>query len=163
VPILIRQSSNTSQHLIGYYKPGSGNIEALPEEKQPQWVEYMLQIYGTGGDCPLSVEPATIDFDIVKINFSKSLVATVRNDSNCTFHLQVQLEEAKDEEENNFLSANRFNLIKNNFKLGFTQGLIMSNNKIDVPITFHPQEVGEHRIALVVYATEKNPKKKVLD
>ena len=53
--------------------------------------EYFFEIFGAGSDGQLSIEPAVINFDIVKVNFNKKVYATLHNYSNCTFYIELVL------------------------------------------------------------------------
>jgi len=46
-------------------------------------------MYGAGGDGSLSLTPKTLDFQIVKVNFTKKQTLTLHNHSNCTFFIQL--------------------------------------------------------------------------
>jgi hypothetical protein len=48
-------------------------------------------MFGEGGDGSLSLTPKTLDFNIVKVNFTKKKTLTLHNHSNCTFFIQLNL------------------------------------------------------------------------
>jgi len=49
--------------------------------------KYKIELFGAGGDGSLSLSPKTLDFDIVKVNFSTKKTVTLHNYSNCTFFI----------------------------------------------------------------------------
>lgn len=65
-------------------------------------IEQELIVYSKGGDGSLSISPQLVDFGIVKVNFSERIVAQIKNESSCTFFLELKLvldDESSDDDE----------------------------------------------------------------
>lgn len=98
-----------------------------------------------------------IDFNIIKVNFNTKKYATLINDSNCTFYIELILKPKIKEKEKQIDAA--FNsLIERSFTLDIQNAIIAANSKLDIGIMFNPVEVCEFDLILDVIATEKNPK-----
>ncbi len=92
IPIEAFSISDDSQNLVGFHFPGSGKDgqeKMLPREKISNF--YEIELHGAGADGSLKLEPATFNFDIVKVNFTKKETVRLINNSNCTFFIQLNL------------------------------------------------------------------------
>jgi hypothetical protein len=47
----------------------------------------MIELFGAGGDGSLKLTPARLNFNIVKVNFTKKKTVTLHNSSNCSFYV----------------------------------------------------------------------------
>jgi len=54
-------------------------------------MEYWFEIFGAGSDGHLRLNVNKIDFNIIKVNFNTKKYATLINDSNCTFYIELIL------------------------------------------------------------------------
>lgn len=74
--------------MIGFHIPGSGKggqVIKFPREKISN--KYMIELFGAGGDGSLKLTPARLNFNIVKVNFTKKKTVTLHNSSNCSFYV----------------------------------------------------------------------------
>ena len=83
------------------------------------------------------MSPNLIDFEIVKVNFSEKKIFTLKNNSNVSFYIELKLSPIK---EQNKLDGRLKNLIQKSFQLDFTEGMLTSNSKVEVGLTFSPIE-----------------------
>lgn len=151
-PIVVRDIANPQQTLVGYFEPGSGT-NLRPRRRQE--VQYKIETFGVGGDGSLSLEPQSIDFGIVKVDFNNKQYVTLENFSNINFYVEINIQ-PKDEKLKN--DPKLRNLINKSFQLDFGEGIIAGNSKLEIGIVFQPTELGEFDLTLECAAKERNLK-----
>ena len=70
VEVPITLNSQTHSNIIGFHEPGSANKESEPTSET---CESSFQIVGQGSDGAIEFSPNVIDFEEVKVNFSKKV------------------------------------------------------------------------------------------
>ncbi|CAD8141208.1 unnamed protein product [Paramecium octaurelia] len=156
VPMTATEILADNQNLIGYHIPGSGNQDFPLEQRKPIELSYQFEIFGQGTDGELELNVKQIDFNIIKVNFNTKKYATLINNSNCTFYIELVLRpRSKDKDK---IDHSMISLINRSFTLDLQNGIIAANSKLDIGIMFNPIEVCEFDLVLDVIATEKNPK-----
>ncbi|CAK79907.1 unnamed protein product, partial (macronuclear) [Paramecium tetraurelia] len=156
VPMTATEILADNQNLIGYHIPGSGNQDFPLEQRKPIELSYQFEIFGQGTDGELELNVKQIDFNIIKVNFNTKKYATLINNSNCTFYIELVLRpKSKDKDK---IDHQMVSLINRSFTLDLQNGIIAANSKLDIGIMFNPIEVCEFDLVLDVIATEKNPK-----
>ncbi|KAM3137891.1 hypothetical protein pb186bvf_009972 [Paramecium bursaria] len=164
VPLLAQEILSPTQSLIGYHIPGSGHPDHPIESRQPTELQYLFEIFGAGSDGFLKLSQKKLDFGIIKVNFNDKQYATLINESNCTFYVELNLryknkdKDTQKDKEKEKLDIKMQNLIQKSFTLDIQNAIIAANSKLDIGIMFNPIEVCEFDLILDVVATEKNPK-----
>ena len=153
VPMQVTNIYDTVKECIGYFNPGSGvAVKAQPRREHSK---YELRIYGVGNDGSLSIKPAKLEFETVTVGFSKILALVVINKSKTNLYIDFHLEqlglEDKSQEEKQRINE----IVQNNFKFDFKEGIVPEMSKKRVKITFKPSQRFDYNIKLICYAREK--------
>ncbi len=158
--LFVKNLIDREQSSIGYFAPGSGSEGAALETVLEKRVNYKIEVIGSGGDGSICIEPKIIDFDIVKVNFNKTITATLQNLSSTSFYVELEIRPIHSNEKSDRkpFDVKMFNLLKKNFTLSFSEGVLAGNSKIDINITFHPTEIVELNAKLICIARERNLK-----
>ncbi|KAL4441714.1 hypothetical protein ABPG74_008711 [Tetrahymena malaccensis] len=99
-----KERIDLTQSMVGYFLPGSGSSEQqqIQQEDEIQslkQIEKQLEVVARGADGSIAIKPEFIDYGIVKVNFQQRMTAQIRNDSNCTFYIELKLVNDDEQEE----------------------------------------------------------------
>ncbi|EAR97146.2 MSP (major sperm protein) domain protein (macronuclear) [Tetrahymena thermophila SB210] len=99
-----KERIDLTQSMVGYFMPGSGSSEQqqIQQEDEIQslkQIEKQLEVVARGADGSITIKPELIDYGIVKVNFQQRMTAQIRNDSNCTFYIELKLVNDDEQEE----------------------------------------------------------------
>eukprot|EP00357_Protocruzia_adherens_P031746 CAMPEP_0115013128 /NCGR_PEP_ID=MMETSP0216-20121206/25201_1 /TAXON_ID=223996 /ORGANISM="Protocruzia adherens, Strain Boccale" /LENGTH=1245 /DNA_ID=CAMNT_0002382423 /DNA_START=124 /DNA_END=3861 /DNA_ORIENTATION=+ len=161
VGIKIKQIQDPRQEMVGYSIPGSGAPERLQtreitaKDHAGKSKLYEVFIYGTGGDGAIKIEPSQIDFKTLTVGFSSIHVIEVFNHSPCALLIELKLlPQDISRTEDRARWNETIKIIKEAFKLDFTEGTIPANSKRKVKISFTPKSRFDFKLFLQCVAKE---------
>lgn len=147
VPVVVSSVIDPLQSIVGYHLPGSGSMDLEASKKESV---YEILVFGHGGEDSLDIQPKLLDFGIVKVNYTAKETFTLENFSDFTVYVKLSVKPSHEDQ-----GRTNDDLIKNSFKLDFTEGIIAGKSKISIGITFTPVDNFEIDVILECAATEK--------
>jgi len=130
IVIKAEETYNQNLDLIGYFNPGSGNIEK--ENVNYRSVIKYLNVVGAGAEGFFEVSPQMIDFETVKVGNDLIKEAILINKGKVNLCVQAQLCSKTDDPQT-------ATLMKDFFKIDFSSGIINSESKKVIKIYFKPK------------------------